>query len=114
MRMMFFIKKKKTIVHRADSVTWNPHKLMGALLQCSTIHFKEDVSHFHIDLTARLLIAIVKIVPRACVSSWRTNRHLEIPWTEIPVSCKGDDTTVAAFRGAKTRTRWNAALQEFN
>lgn len=28
---------------RADSVTWNPHKLMGALLQCSTIHFKEDV-----------------------------------------------------------------------
>lgn len=29
---------------RADSVTWNPHKLMGALLQCSTIHFKEDVS----------------------------------------------------------------------
>lgn len=29
-------------VERADSVTWNPHKLMGALLQCSTIHFKED------------------------------------------------------------------------
>lgn len=29
---------------RADSVTWNPHKLMGALLQCSSIHFKEDVS----------------------------------------------------------------------
>lgn len=28
----------------ADSVTWNPHKLMGTLLQCSTIHFKEDVS----------------------------------------------------------------------
>lgn len=48
MRMIFFI-KKNTIVHRADSVTWNPHKLMGALLQCSTIHFKEDVSHFQID-----------------------------------------------------------------
>ncbi|XP_017009642.2 glutamate decarboxylase [Drosophila takahashii] len=31
-----------TGVERADSVTWNPHKLMGALLQCSTIHFKED------------------------------------------------------------------------
>ncbi|XP_077292017.1 glutamate decarboxylase [Arctopsyche grandis] len=29
-------------VERADSVTWNPHKLMGTLLQCSTIHFKED------------------------------------------------------------------------
>ncbi|GLV46377.1 Glutamic acid decarboxylase 1 [Carabus blaptoides fortunei] len=31
-----------TGIERADSVTWNPHKLMGALLQCSTIHFKED------------------------------------------------------------------------
>lgn len=31
-----------TGVERAQSVTWNPHKLMGALLQCSTIHFKED------------------------------------------------------------------------
>ncbi|XP_018328829.1 glutamate decarboxylase [Agrilus planipennis] len=29
-------------IERAHSVTWNPHKLMGALLQCSTIHFKED------------------------------------------------------------------------
>uniref|UniRef100_A0A336MQR1 CSON003354 protein n=1 Tax=Culicoides sonorensis TaxID=179676 RepID=A0A336MQR1_CULSO len=29
-------------VERAQSVTWNPHKLMGALLQCSTIHFKEE------------------------------------------------------------------------
>ncbi|XP_033207838.1 glutamate decarboxylase isoform X2 [Belonocnema kinseyi] len=29
-------------IERADSVTWNPHKLMGALLQCSTIHFKEE------------------------------------------------------------------------
>ncbi|KAF7283962.1 hypothetical protein GWI33_022785 [Rhynchophorus ferrugineus] len=29
-------------IERANSVTWNPHKLMGALLQCSTIHFKED------------------------------------------------------------------------
>ncbi|XP_032682429.1 glutamate decarboxylase isoform X1 [Odontomachus brunneus] len=31
-----------TGIERVDSVTWNPHKLMGALLQCSTIHFKED------------------------------------------------------------------------
>ncbi|KAL4103601.1 hypothetical protein QTP88_018962 [Uroleucon formosanum] len=27
---------------RANSVTWNPHKLMGTLLQCSTIHFQEN------------------------------------------------------------------------
>ncbi|XP_067004135.1 glutamate decarboxylase [Anabrus simplex] len=31
-----------TGIERADSVTWNPHKLMGTLLQCSTVHFKED------------------------------------------------------------------------
>ncbi|XP_049807352.1 glutamate decarboxylase [Schistocerca nitens] len=31
-----------TGVERADSVTWNPHKLMGALLQCSTVHFREE------------------------------------------------------------------------
>ncbi|XP_043488728.1 glutamate decarboxylase isoform X1 [Polistes fuscatus] len=31
-----------TGIERADSVTWNPHKLMGTLLQCSTIHFKQD------------------------------------------------------------------------
>ncbi|CAH0766030.1 unnamed protein product [Bemisia tabaci] len=28
-------------IERVDSVTWNPHKLMGTLLQCSTVHFKE-------------------------------------------------------------------------
>ncbi|KYN22051.1 Glutamate decarboxylase [Trachymyrmex cornetzi] len=33
---------RMTGIERADSVTWNPHKLMGALLQCSSIHFKED------------------------------------------------------------------------
>lgn len=31
-----------TGVERADSVTWNPHKLMCSVFQCSTIHFKED------------------------------------------------------------------------
>lgn len=31
---------------RSHSVTWNPHKLMGSILQCSTIHFKEDVSKY--------------------------------------------------------------------
>ena len=30
-------------VERADSLTWNPHKLLGALLQCSTFHLKEKV-----------------------------------------------------------------------
>jgi glutamate decarboxylase len=29
-------------INRADSVTWNPHKLMGTLLQCSTLHVKES------------------------------------------------------------------------
>ncbi|XP_054709098.1 glutamate decarboxylase-like [Uloborus diversus] len=29
-------------VQRADSLTWNPHKLMGSVFQCSTVHFKED------------------------------------------------------------------------
>ncbi|CAG0880981.1 unnamed protein product [Cyprideis torosa] len=29
-------------IHLADSVTWNPHKLMTSLLQCSTVHFKEE------------------------------------------------------------------------
>ena len=28
-------------VERADSLTWNPHKLLGVLLQCSTLHLKE-------------------------------------------------------------------------
>jgi glutamate decarboxylase len=32
-------------VERADSLTWNPHKLLGALLQCSTFHLKVKVSH---------------------------------------------------------------------
>ena len=31
-------------VARADSLTWNPHKLLGVLLQCSTLHLKEKVS----------------------------------------------------------------------
>lgn len=29
-------------VSRADSLTWNPHKLLGTLLQCSTFHCKEE------------------------------------------------------------------------
>lgn len=31
-----------TGIERADSVTWNPHKLMGTTLQCSTFHTKHD------------------------------------------------------------------------
>lgn len=30
-------------IQRADSVTWNPHKMMNVLLQCSTVHFKQNV-----------------------------------------------------------------------
>ncbi|GMR43639.1 hypothetical protein PMAYCL1PPCAC_13834, partial [Pristionchus mayeri] len=29
-------------IDRANSVTWNPHKLMGALLQCSAVLLKQD------------------------------------------------------------------------
>ncbi|PIO54747.1 hypothetical protein TELCIR_23882, partial [Teladorsagia circumcincta] len=29
-------------IERANSVTWNPHKLMGALLQCSACLFRQD------------------------------------------------------------------------
>ena len=28
-------------------MTWNPHKLLGTLLQCSTLHIKENVSTPH-------------------------------------------------------------------
>ncbi|KFM74577.1 Glutamate decarboxylase, partial [Stegodyphus mimosarum] len=35
-------RSKMNGVERAKSVTWNPHKLMGSLLQCSTVHFKDD------------------------------------------------------------------------
>uniref|UniRef100_A0A6A7G8R8 Glutamate decarboxylase-like n=1 Tax=Hirondellea gigas TaxID=1518452 RepID=A0A6A7G8R8_9CRUS len=35
-------KHKMAGVERSDSLTWNPHKLMGVLLQCSTVHIKED------------------------------------------------------------------------
>lgn len=31
-----------TGVERADSLTWNPHKLMGTTLQCSSFHVKHD------------------------------------------------------------------------
>ena len=30
-------------VQRADSVTWNPHKLMGVILQCSALLVKHKV-----------------------------------------------------------------------
>ena len=29
-------------VERANSLTWNPHKLLGTLLQCSTFHLQEQ------------------------------------------------------------------------
>lgn len=38
------LRHKLAGVERANSVTWNPHKLMGCVLQCSTVHFKESVS----------------------------------------------------------------------
>lgn len=30
-------------IHLADSVTWNPHKMMGIVLQCSAFLTKHEV-----------------------------------------------------------------------
>ena len=43
-------------VERADSLTWNPHKLMGVLLQCSTLHLKGG----HQSHRTRMRSSIVK------------------------------------------------------
>ena len=43
-------KHKMAGVERSNSITWNPHKLMGVLLQCSTVHFREDVNIYIIEL----------------------------------------------------------------
>ena len=37
------LRTKLAGIERANSVTWNPHKLMGCVLQCSTVHFREKV-----------------------------------------------------------------------
>jgi len=34
------------VTDRANSVTWNPHKLMGVELQCSAILVREKVRSF--------------------------------------------------------------------
>ena len=41
------MKQKQT---RADSITWNPHKLMGALLQSSAFLVKHEVPLVHIGI----------------------------------------------------------------
>lgn len=41
------LRHKLAGIERANSVTWNPHKLMGCILQCSTIHFREKVKNIH-------------------------------------------------------------------
>ena len=48
-------------VERADSLTWNPHKLLGALLQCSTFHLKERVIQ-NIDLAFKDKSEIILII----------------------------------------------------
>ena len=53
---MWKVKSKKT-TFRANSVTWNPHKLMGTLLQCSTLHIRENVRHVFI-FTSYLLTKV--------------------------------------------------------
>ena len=45
-------------VSRADSLTWNPHKLLGTLLQCSTFHLKEKVQT---DIELEIILVTPKI-----------------------------------------------------
>ena len=49
-------------VERADSLTWNPHKLMGVLLQCSTLHLKEKVEMFANSIDNKTEVTSVKLV----------------------------------------------------
>lgn len=39
---------------RANSVTWNPHKMMGVPLQCSALLVREEVCH---NISASLLLS---------------------------------------------------------
>lgn len=49
------LRHKLAGIERANSVTWNPHKLMGCVLQCSTVHFREKASRLGIDQGPRKL-----------------------------------------------------------
>lgn len=42
-RLLHFLLRVSCASSRANSVTWNPHKMMGVLLQCSAILVKEKV-----------------------------------------------------------------------
>lgn len=53
--------------HRADSVTWNAHKLMGALLQCSALLLRDEVGH---------VIAQTQIIAFNLASLLHCRRHI--------------------------------------
>lgn len=53
-RLAVFVSEKKIrqkfFICRANSMTWNPHKLMGVPLQCSAILLRDKVSQPHTSL----------------------------------------------------------------
>lgn len=51
-------------VCRANSVTWNPHKMMGVLLQCSAILVREKVSLccLHGDLYSSECVSLFNVL----------------------------------------------------
>ena len=85
-------------ITRADSVTWNPHKMMNVLLQCSTVHFKQNVSflivHFllageivrDICFLAEFVVSLQPDVRRLLVPAGQTlRRHLRYGRQSHPV-----------------------------
>ena len=55
-----FRKERFWGVERADSLTWNPHKLLGALLQCSTFHLKVKVARSELQFLSH---SVLKLIP---------------------------------------------------
>lgn len=44
---------------RANSVTWNPHKMMSVPLQCSALLVREEVGHISFYLCAKLRVFVL-------------------------------------------------------
>ena len=78
-------------VHRANSLTWNPHKLLGALLQCSTFHINEKVKHYQIRSGSENLL-----------TAWKSEHVQEILLTTNKVEFKWDFVNLSYYLGTKS------------
>ena len=78
-------------VHRANSLTWNPHKLLGALLQCSTFHINEKVKHYQI-----------RSGPENLLTAWKSEHVQEILLTTNKVEFKWDFVNLSYYLGTKS------------